>query len=182
MFTLHVSGDSPYSPNFNIRSTARALICLVGEKECGDGSGCYHPKSECNGIHDCVDGTDEMNCTSLWMCSDFEYQCEDGSGCYNSESICDGNHDCTDWGDEMHCSSSPACLDSEIECGDGSGCYNPKSECNGISNCRDGTDEMNCTSRLNSSPDLSVQGNSFMTTYRIIPIKAPPPNKRPPNF
>jgi hypothetical protein len=54
----------------------------------------------CDGITDCIDQTDESNCT----CTLNEYSCL-GGGCINTTQLCDGMIQCPKGDDETH----PAC-------------------------------------------------------------------------
>ena len=44
-----------------------AAFCLSGYAPCHTGSACYKLSEKCDGIRQCVDGTDEQNCRKLNM-------------------------------------------------------------------------------------------------------------------
>jgi hypothetical protein len=56
----------------------------------------------CDGTPDCIDQTDEKNCT----CTSYEYSCL-GGGCINRTQLCDGIANCAKGDDETYpdCSS-----------------------------------------------------------------------------
>jgi len=60
------------------------------------------PIVQCNGITDCQDGTDELNCYHAGCTSD-EFQCIRGGACIKRNMRCDGETSCSDGSDEMGC-------------------------------------------------------------------------------
>ena len=94
---------------------------------------CIPSSSVCDGVSDCGEGEDELNCPGPVTCSDHEVQCEDGSCGVR----CDGSIQCGDGRDEKHC-----CLDNQLqfECNSGL-CVDKIQECDGTRDCEDGSDE-----------------------------------------
>ncbi|KAK2814863.1 hypothetical protein Q7C36_023129 [Tachysurus vachellii] len=87
---------------------------------CGDSSEetncagkCYHmcsnkiclPKSSvCDGVIDCKDRSDELNCTRAYKgCSPTSYKCANGKCVAKVNPECDGIKDCKDGSDEIRC-------------------------------------------------------------------------------
>ena len=112
-------------------STQRSIeLCYVNENKisarcpygfitCKDKT-CIVETSRCDGIIDCVDGDDEVNCSHIcthphlvtmctrcniadgYRCHSLYYQCSTG-GCFSATAICDGLVSCTDGSDELMC-------------------------------------------------------------------------------
>lgn len=72
--------------------------CLSGEVRCADGN-CM-PGKRCDHVYDCLDFSDELNCTG--SCDVSEFQC-DNEICIDERLRCDGLPDCKDGSDEWDC-------------------------------------------------------------------------------
>lgn len=56
------------------------------------------------GDRDCLDGTDELNCSYRPGCGPDRFKCADGFGCIPKRWVCDGKAECRDGSDEIGCS------------------------------------------------------------------------------
>lgn len=65
---------------------------------CDDGK-CV-PGKKCNRVFDCLDSSDELNCTG--HCHVSEFQCTNGV-CIDEQLRCDQVEDCLDGSDEKNC-------------------------------------------------------------------------------
>ena len=105
------------------------------EFSCASG-GCINATWVCDNEEDCLDGSDEVNCT----CPEGSFTCGDGS-CVPEVFTCDYIGDCPDYSDEL---ANCICdLSFEFEC-DGGGCINSTWVCDGEDDCFDGSDEAMC--------------------------------------
>ncbi|XP_058821183.1 basement membrane-specific heparan sulfate proteoglycan core protein isoform X2 [Topomyia yanbarensis] len=123
---------------------AHSSRCGRDSFECHDGI-CIADYKKCNGIVDCHDQSDELDCPYAnedddEHCTSDEFYC-DGK-CVDKSFLCDGRIDCQNGEDEDNCDISDECSDNEFTC-DGI-CIAKESYCNGLPDCDDGTDENNC--------------------------------------
>ncbi|XP_058452453.1 basement membrane-specific heparan sulfate proteoglycan core protein isoform X2 [Malaya genurostris] len=123
---------------------AHSNRCDRDSFECQDGI-CIADYKKCNGIVDCHDQSDELDCSYASEgddenCESNEFYC-DGK-CLDKIVQCDGRIDCQSGEDEDNCDIYDECNENEFSC-DGI-CINKESYCNGIPDCDDGTDENNC--------------------------------------
>uniref|UniRef100_A0A1I8NGS4 Uncharacterized protein n=1 Tax=Musca domestica TaxID=7370 RepID=A0A1I8NGS4_MUSDO len=114
--------------------------------------GCISGNDRCNGVRNCIDGSDEIRylCDSssdlfqdlrgsCWLFS--HMQCKSGE-CISRDTMCDGIADCKDGSDEtMEICSIFDCPDYTFRCGYGA-CVPGIARCNGIKDCLDGSDEI----------------------------------------
>lgn len=79
------------------------IECTVNEFTCIIDNMCIPMEFVCDGVKQCVDGSDEA-----MGCMDIEKKCK-GFLCKNHHCltdkswVCDGSNDCGDWSDEKHC-------------------------------------------------------------------------------
>ena len=95
----------------------------------------------CNLQHDCMDGSDEVECVNV-TCRTNEFVCADNSRCIPSVWRCDGSEDCTDGSDEKGCASkTPSCVHPSRLCDNNTRCIEVAQLCDGKADCADGSDE-----------------------------------------
>ncbi|KAK2115690.1 hypothetical protein P7K49_006316 [Saguinus oedipus] len=84
-----------------ITPSHRIYCSPTTEHRCGDGR-CITMEWVCDGDHDCVDKSDEVNCSCH---SQGLVECRNGQ-CIPSTFQCDGDEDCKDGSDEANCSGT----------------------------------------------------------------------------
>ncbi len=134
---LSIIPKSTHTGDYNM-STEHALVCekdtvsvvsetcMHGQYQCDDGT-CILEFYTCDGLRDCPDGSDEVNCThacnfvgkdwwdgrdcfekclpSTCSCSMHYFQCTLGR-CVPWSFVCNNRDDCGDYSDEAYCSST----------------------------------------------------------------------------
>ncbi|XP_073334409.1 uncharacterized protein [Pagrus major] len=123
-------------------STGQILGCHQGQWQCDDG-GCIPDIWRCDGAGDCLDGSDEMDCTGSSECPLGQFSCVDSVSCVNASARCDGQIQCPTGSDEENCSATESCLESDWTCRNNI-CIPTELRCNGLNDCLDNSDEENC--------------------------------------
>ncbi|XP_029639885.1 very low-density lipoprotein receptor-like isoform X3 [Octopus sinensis] len=146
--------------------------CEGSNISCGDGK-CISPEWLCDRQKDCVDGSDERNCTNI--CKEDEFQC-DAKTCISVKWVCDDETDCPRGEDEMDCDTSgnQNCQHNEVSCGDGN-CISKEWLCDGEPDCLNGMDEKSCNDSDDLNPNTVVppvstdnQGETENRTFHIL--------------
>ncbi|CAA9998006.1 unnamed protein product [Nesidiocoris tenuis] len=124
--------------------------CEPGQTTCGqyvwNKTYCIPPHQRCDMTVDCVDGTDEAECTYR-VCQPTDFHCGQNTGpCFPQEKKCDGYLDCRNGKDEENCFSPPtvSCTLDQYRCANGQRCIDPSQKCNHKNDCGDNSDEENC--------------------------------------
>ncbi|XP_059057986.1 low-density lipoprotein receptor-related protein 2 [Achroia grisella] len=132
--------------------------CEAGQLTCGqyvwNKTYCLPPHYRCDMHIDCVDGTDEAECTYR-KCLPDDFQCgveAASSGkvssqgpCIPKDKKCDGYLDCRTGKDEEDCpgKGTPCRLD-QFRCASGNKCIDATSKCDHKDDCGDNSDEALC--------------------------------------
>lgn len=154
------------------RQLSLGYQCLPGMFICKSGF-CIRAASVCNGIRECSDGSDELNCGIRNKCPLGKFACSNGR-CVSASDVCDGYNDCGDRSDETNCrittTARPACSLREFTCWNGR-CINFNWVCDGYEDCTDGSDELRCGAHLKAGGVIGIiVACSVLITVVIIAV------------
>jgi hypothetical protein len=76
---------------------AAPRVCPAGQFQCPDHN-CTRAFQLCDGVKDCSDGADELNCDE--PCGQYHFKCNSTGRCIPERFVCDGDQDCNDGSDE----------------------------------------------------------------------------------
>lgn len=129
--------------------------------QCGSNTSCLDQSKKCNGVLDCWDGSDELNCFTgktiiyiqiqyvtliidmcIAVCPENQFTCNNGE-CILDTFFCDNLSDCEDKSDEP-AGCTGGCKQHEFKCSNGR-CIPKDALCNGKDDCGDKSDERNCS-------------------------------------
>uniref|UniRef100_A0ACB8ESL4 Uncharacterized protein n=1 Tax=Sphaerodactylus townsendi TaxID=933632 RepID=A0ACB8ESL4_9SAUR len=117
------------------------LQCRMFEFLCRNGEECIQHEYVCDGENDCVDGSDEENC-SQFCSNQGMFECESGNKCIEERYRCDGFPHCPDGSDESSCWVATA--ECALRCDNDSHCVPESWLCDGSPDCLDQKDEQSC--------------------------------------
>ncbi|CAK1544808.1 unnamed protein product [Leptosia nina] len=134
--------------------------CEAGQLTCGqyvwNKTYCIPPHYRCDMHVDCVDGTDEADCTYR-KCQVDDFQCGMQNSDYGKISMtqgpcipkqkkCDGYLDCRTGKDEEDCPGSlTSCRLDQFRCAKGDKCVEASAKCDHKDDCGDNSDEVDCS-------------------------------------
>uniref|UniRef100_A0A672Q6C7 Low-density lipoprotein receptor-related protein 5-like n=1 Tax=Sinocyclocheilus grahami TaxID=75366 RepID=A0A672Q6C7_SINGR len=122
----------------NLLSCGEPPTCSSEQFTCATGEiDCIPMAWRCDGIAECADHSDEMNCP---ICSELQFQCDKGQ-CVDSQLRCNGEPDCADGSDEQDCDT--ICMPNQFRCGNNQ-CILKKQQCDSFADCADKSDELFC--------------------------------------
>nr|XP_043901345.1 SCO-spondin [Solea senegalensis] len=139
-------------PQPHVTPVMPTSVCRSYEFSCATNGQCVPQAWRCDGETDCMDGSDEQQCSA--PCGPGQTPCLSGDQCVDHQHLCDRIPHCSDASDESidHCGSSqiPPCPGS-FSC-DNRTCVNMSQVCNGIPDCPRGDDELLCDKTVSPVP------------------------------
>ncbi|XP_066250185.1 low-density lipoprotein receptor-related protein 2 [Euwallacea similis] len=105
---------------------------------------CMPPHYRCDMNVDCIDGSDESECTYR-KCQPDDFHCgpKASDPCIPREKKCDGYLDCRSGKDEQNCPGISCRLD-QFRCANGQRCIEGSQKCDHKNDCGDNSDETGC--------------------------------------
>ncbi|XP_050452085.1 vitellogenin receptor isoform X1 [Cataglyphis hispanica] len=155
------------------------IICKKPDWFRCDNGECVLFTFECDGEEDCLDGSDEDNCSDNFtltyphniICATNEFKCE-SKHCIPKEKFCDAVKDCSDGSDEYYGCVNELKCDDKFRCKD-KHCVRKDWVCDGRNDCPDGSDEWNCDNKTLSASDCKSAYDRYLCkNQRCIVVNA----------
>ncbi|XP_037382568.1 prolow-density lipoprotein receptor-related protein 1-like [Talpa occidentalis] len=136
------------------------LLCSRSSISCRNGKECVSREKLCDGKQDCLDGSDEKNC-SQFCNRPGVFQCLDGNKCIEEKYHCDGAQQCLDGSDEQDCWKPME--DCSLRCDNKTRCIPKSWLCDGNLDCSDKRDEQGCTHEKCSTSEFRCENGQCIS-------------------
>lgn len=159
-------------------------LCQSQQFPCVISEQCIPIEKRCNGVTDCIDGTDERNCTGMIRisflilyifveCPNGGFLCHKSGECIPDNERCDGETNCISGEDEYNCRTH--LVEKTYLCHDQQHRIGMTRVCDGVEQCPDGSDERYCqptVDRQSSSAENEDEIESTSSIDRlIVPVR-----------